>query len=167
METTPDKDHQETQEWLDALDGVLVNDGYQRADYLIEQLIDKVRRAGSNLPFSATTQYINTIPVDRQARIPGDQAIEHVIRSYTRWNAAAVVLRAGKETNVGGHIASFGSAATLYDVGYNHFWHAPSDTHGGDLIFVQGHSAPGIYARAFMLGRLSTDQVDHFRREAD
>ena len=167
MKTTPDKDPQETQEWLDALNSVLANDGQERADFLIEQLIDKARLAGSNLPFSATTQYVNTIPVTRQAKIPGDQSIEHTIRSYTRWNAAAVVLRAGKQTNVGGHISSFASAATLYDVGYNHFWHAPSATHGGDLIFVQGHSAPGIYARAFMLGRLSKDQVDNFRQEAN
>ena len=167
MTPKPDPDPQETQEWLEALDGVLASGGQQRVDFLIEQLIDKARLAGSNLPFSATTQYINTIPVALQARIPGDQAIEHTIRSYTRWNAAAMVLRAGKETNVGGHIASFASAATLYDVGYNHFWHAPSATHGGDLIFVQGHSAPGVYARAFLLGRLSQAQLDNFRQEVD
>ncbi|TCO75574.1 pyruvate dehydrogenase E1 component, partial [Plasticicumulans lactativorans] len=109
----------------------------------------------------------NTVPLAQQARIPGDQALEHRIRSYTRWNAMAIVVRAGKDTNVGGHISSFASAATLYDVGYNHFWHAPSDTHGGDLIFVQGHSTPGVYARAFLLGRLSPEQMDSFRQEVD
>nr|MBP6564808.1 pyruvate dehydrogenase (acetyl-transferring), homodimeric type [Burkholderiales bacterium] len=103
----------------------------------------------------------------RQVRIPGDQAIEHTIRSYARWNAMAMVLRANKDTNVGGHIASFASAATLYDVGFNHFWHAPSDKHGGDLVFVQGHSAPGVYARAYMLGRLTDEQMDNFRQEVD
>ena len=102
------------------------------------------------MPFSANTAYINTIPVDKQVRIPGDQAIEHRIRSYVRWNAMAMVVRANKHTNVGGHIASLASAATLYDTGFNHFWHAPSPEHGGDLVFVQGHSSPGVYARAHM-----------------
>ena len=100
-------------------------------------------------------------------RIPGDQNIEHRIRSFVRWNAMAMVVRANKHTNVGGHIASFASAATLYDVGFNHFWHAPSDKHGGDLVFVQGHSSPGVYARAFMLGRLTEEQLDNFRQEVD
>ena len=99
--------------------------------------------------------------------MPGDQTIEHRIRSYVRWNAMAMVVRANKHTNVGGHIASFASAATLYDVGFNHFWHAPSDEHGGDLVFFQGHSATGVYARAFMLGRLTDEQIDNFRQEVD
>ena len=119
------------------------------------------------MPFSANTAYINTIPVDKQVRIPGDQAIEHRIRSYVRWNAMAMVVRANKHTNVGGHIASFASAATLYDTGFNHFWHAPSAEHGGDLVFVQGHSAPGVYARAHMLGRFTDEQMDNFRQEVD
>lgn len=160
-----DNDPQETAEWLEALDGVISAVGPNRAHYLIEKQIEFARVHGEHLPFSANTPYINTIPVANQAKIPGDQDIEHRIRSYTRWNAMAMVLRAGKDTNVGGHIASFASAATLYDVGFNHFWHAPSADHGGDLVFVQGHSSPGVYARAFLLGRLSEKQVDNFRQE--
>jgi len=118
-------------------------------------------------PFHAETPYINTIPVEKQAKLPGDQEIEHRIRSYTRWNAMALVLKANKDTNVGGHISSFQSAATLYDVGFNHFWHAPSDQHGGDLVFVQGHVATGVYARAYMLGRLSEEHLLNFRQEVD
>jgi len=167
MDRIPDLDPQETREWLDALEGVLAAEGPDRAHFLIEQLIDKARRSGAHMPFSASTAYINTIPVDKQVRIPGDQNIEHRIRSYTRWNAMAMVVRANKHTNVGGHIASFASSATLYDVGYNHFWHAPSDSHGGDLVFVQGHSAPGIYSRMYMLGRLTDEQLDNFRQEVD
>ena len=120
-----DADPQETREWLDALHGVLAVEGPDRAHFLIEQLIDAARQRGAYLPFSANTHYINTIPTDAQVRIPGDQDIEHRIRSFVRWNAMAMVLRANKHTNVGGHIASFASAATLYDVGFNHFWHAP------------------------------------------
>ena len=162
-----DSDPQETNEWLEALQGVLDQEGPERALFLLEKLIEMARLSGADLPFSATTPYVNTIPVERQARIPGDQNVEHAIRSHTRWNALAMVLRANKNTNVGGHIASFASAATLYDVGFNHFWHAPSEAHGGDLIFVQGHSAPGVYARAFMLGRLTESQMDNFRQEVD
>lgn len=160
-----DADPGETQEWLQALDGVIRNEGPERAAYLIDQQISHARVSGVNQPFHAETPYINTIPVEQQARLPGDQNVEHRIRSYTRWNAMAMVLRANKDTNVGGHISSFQSAATLYDVGFNHFWHAPSPEHGGDLIFVQGHSAPGVYARAYMLGRLSEDQLNNFRQE--
>jgi pyruvate dehydrogenase E1 component len=167
MDRIPDIDPQETREWLEALDGVLAAEGPDRAHFLIEQLIDKARRSGAYLPFSANTAYINTIPVDKQVRIPGDQNIEHRIRSVTRWNAMAMVVRANKHTNVGGHIASYASAATLYDVGFNHFWHGMSEQHGGDLVFVQGHSSPGVYARAFMLGRLSEEQLDNFRQEVD
>ncbi|MCC7041195.1 MAG: pyruvate dehydrogenase (acetyl-transferring), homodimeric type [Burkholderiales bacterium] len=162
-----DPDPLETREWLDALAGVLAAEGPDRAHYLIEQLITAARRQGAWLPFSANTDYINTIPVDAQARIPGSQETEHRIRSYARWNAMAMVLRANKHSNVGGHIASFASAATLYDVGFNHFWHAPSAQHGGDLIYLQGHSSPGMYAYAFLLGRLSADQLDNFRQEVD
>ncbi len=162
-----DVDPQETQEWLASLEGVLAAEGPERAHYLLEKLIEFARINGEHHPFSANTPYINTIPVDQQARIPGDQDIEHKIRSYTRWNAIAMVLRAGKDTNVGGHIASFASAATLYDVGFNHFWHAPSEKHGGDLVFVQGHSSPGVYSRAFLLGRLEMTQLENFRQEVD
>ncbi|HEX6793701.1 MAG TPA: pyruvate dehydrogenase (acetyl-transferring), homodimeric type [Casimicrobiaceae bacterium] len=167
MDRIPDIDPQETREWLDALDGVLATQGPDRAHFLIEQLIDKARRSGAYLPFSANTAYINTIPPERQARIPGDQNIEHRIRSVTRWNAMAMVVRANKHTNVGGHIASYASAATLYDVGFNHFWHGMSDKHAGDLVFIQGHSSPGIYSRAFLLGRLTEEQLDNFRQEVD
>jgi pyruvate dehydrogenase E1 component len=167
MDRIPDIDPQETREWLDALEGVLANEGPDRAHFLIEKLIERAHRSGAYVPFSANTAYINTIPVERQTRIPGDQAIEHTIRSYTRWNAMAMVLRANKHTNVGGHIASFASAATLYDVGFNHFWHGMSDTQAGDLIFVQGHSSPGVYSRAFLLGRLTEQQLDNYRQEVD
>ncbi|MER2514126.1 MAG: pyruvate dehydrogenase (acetyl-transferring), homodimeric type [Nitrosomonas ureae] len=167
MELQPDIDPQETQEWLDALDSVIASSGGERAHFLLEKLIEKARRSGAYLPYSARTAYINTIPTGKEARSPGNNAIEHKIRSYVRWNAMAMVLRANKETNVGGHIASFASAATLYDVGYNHFWHAPGETHGGDLVYVQGHSSPGIYAYAFLWEELSQDQLDNFRQETD
>ncbi|MGE5171031.1 MAG: pyruvate dehydrogenase (acetyl-transferring), homodimeric type [Rudaea sp.] len=167
MDRIPDIDPQETREWLEALDGVLAAEGPDRAHFLIEQLIDKARRSGAYLPFSANTAYINTIPVDKQVRISGDQNIERRIRSYTRWNAMAMVVRANKQSNVGGHIASYASAATLYDVGFNHFWHGMSEQHGGDLVFIQGHSSPGVYSRAFLLGRLTEEQLDNFRQEVD
>ncbi|HET9749383.1 MAG TPA: pyruvate dehydrogenase (acetyl-transferring), homodimeric type [Casimicrobiaceae bacterium] len=167
MDRIPDIDPQETREWVEALEGVLASQGPDRAHFLIEQLIDKARRSGAFLPFSANTAYVNTIPAERQVRIPGDQALEHRIRSITRWNAMAMVVRANKHTNVGGHIASYASAATLYDVGFNHFWHGMSDKHAGDLVFIQGHSAPGIYSRAFLLGRLTEEQLDNFRQEVD
>ncbi len=160
-----DYDPQETREWLEALQAVIENEGEERAHFLIDTMIEKARRSGINLPFSATTEYINTIPVETQTPIPGDQEIEHRIRSYVRWNAMVMVLRANRNTNVGGHIASFASAATLYEIGYNYFWRAPTETHGGDLMFMQGHSAPGIYSRAFLLGRLTEEQLDNFRRE--
>jgi len=166
MESQPDIDPQETQEWLDALDSVILNAGGERAHFLLEKLIEKARRSGAYLPYSAKTAYLNTIPTGKEERSPGNNAIEHRIRSYVRWNAMAMVLRANRDTNVGGHIASFASAATLYDVGYNHFWHAPCETHGGDLVYVQGHSSPGAYSYAFLSGELSEEQLDNFRQEA-
>ncbi|MBB6582061.1 pyruvate dehydrogenase (acetyl-transferring), homodimeric type [Ralstonia solanacearum] len=162
-----DVDPQETKEWLEALQGVIGAEGPDRAAFLLDKQLEYARINGVTSPLHAETPYINTIPVENQERIPGDQEIEHRIRSYTRWNAMAMVLRANKDTNVGGHISSFASAATLYDVGYNHFWHAPSDKHGGDMVFVQGHSAPGVYSRAFLLGRLTENQLDSFRQEVD
>ncbi len=163
-----DVDPIETQEWLDALSSVLENEGSERAHFLLENLVKYTRRRGVHLPFDATTAYLNTIPVGKEAKSPGNQELEHSIRSIIRWNAAAMVLRAGKkDLELGGHIASFQSAATLYDVGFNHFWRAKHDDAEGDLIFVQGHSAPGIYARAFVEGRLSEDQLDNFRQEVD
>ncbi|NBU98641.1 MAG: pyruvate dehydrogenase (acetyl-transferring), homodimeric type, partial [Spirochaetia bacterium] len=134
--TQVDADPQETKEWLEALNGVIAVEGPERAAYLIDQQIAFGRVNGVVQPFHAETPYINTIPVEKQVRIPGDQNIEHKIRSYTRWNAMAMILRANENSNVGGHISSFQSAATLYDVGFNYFWHAPSENHGGDLIFV-------------------------------
>jgi pyruvate dehydrogenase E1 component len=162
-----DGDPQETREWLEALEGVLDREGPERAHFLVEQLIDRARRSGAYVPFSATTAYVNTLPVERQPRFPGDFALEQTIRHYVRWNAMAMVVRANRHTNVGGHIASFASAATLYDVGYNHFWRSGTPERGGDLLFIQGHSAPGIYARAFLLGLLSEQQLDNFRQEVD
>ncbi|CAH0441730.1 MULTISPECIES: pyruvate dehydrogenase (acetyl-transferring), homodimeric type [Ralstonia solanacearum species complex] len=162
-----DVDPQETKEWLEALQGVIGAEGPDRAAFLLDKQLEYARINGVTSPLHAETPYINTIPVENQDRIPGDQEIEHRIRSFTRWNAMAMVLRANKDTNVGGHISSFASAATLYDVGYNHFWHAPSDKHGGDMVFVQGHSAPGVYSRAFLLGRLTENQLDSFRQEVD
>jgi pyruvate dehydrogenase E1 component len=162
-----DPDAQETREWLEALEGVIRQEGPARASQLIEKLIEAARNRGSELPFSANTAYVNTIPVELQAKMSGNPAYEQVVSSYTRWNAIAMVLRANKDTNVGGHISSYASAATLYDVGYNHFWHAPSEKHGGDLVYCQGHSAVGIYARAYLLGRLTEEQMNHFRQEVD
>ncbi|MGZ8162420.1 MAG: pyruvate dehydrogenase (acetyl-transferring), homodimeric type [Methylobacter sp.] len=162
-----DIDPEETREWIEALQAVLENDGSERAHFLIEQMVAVTRHSGFDIPFSANTAYLNTIPVAQQAQFPGDTTIEHKIRSYVRWNAMMMVLRANKHTNVGGHIASFASAATLYDVGYNHFWHAASDQHDGDLIFSQGHLTPGDYSRAFLLGRLTLEQLDNFRQEVN
>ena len=163
-----DVDAQETQEWLDALSAIIQQEGPERAHYLIEKQIELARAAGINVPYAANTAYVNTIPPDQEVRSPGNHALEDRIRSYVRWNALAMVLKANKgDSNLGGHIASYASAATLYDVGFNHFWRAPSEKHGGDLIYMQGHSAPGFYARAFMLGQLTAGQMDHFRREVD
>ncbi len=161
-----DPDAQETQEWLEALSGVIEQEGPERAHFLIEKLVERARREGINLPYKATTAYLNTIPVGKEEPSPGNHELENTIRAYVRWNALAMVLRANRgDSGLGGHIASFASAATLYDVGFNHFWHAPSADHGGDLVYIQGHSGPGIYSRAFMLGRLSREQMDNFRRE--
>lgn len=162
-----DLDPQETHEWVESLESVLEREGPDRAHFLLEKLIDKARRSGAYLPYTANTAYVNTIPLSTQRPIPGDQAIEHTIRSVIRWNAAAIVVHANRESSeLGGHIASFASAATLYDVGFNHFFRAPGDEHKGDLVFFQGHSAPGIYARAFLEGRLSEEQLKAFRQEA-
>ncbi|MDH5354139.1 MAG: pyruvate dehydrogenase (acetyl-transferring), homodimeric type [Gammaproteobacteria bacterium] len=162
-----DLDPQETQEWIESLESVLDREGPERAHFLLEKLIDKARRSGAYLPYTANTAYVNTIPVSTQRPIPGDQAIEHTIRSVIRWNAAAMVVHANqKSSELGGHIASFASAATLYDVGFNHFFRGPTDDNKGDLVFFQGHSAPGVYARAFLEGRISEEQLKAFRQEA-
>ncbi len=163
---TSDPDPTATQEWLDALDSVLEFEGAERATFLVDELVGHARRVGVPAPHSATTPYVNTIPVDAQPPFPGDRELEHRIRSLNRWNAVATVLRANKESSeLGGHIASFQSSATLYDTGFNHFWHGPGDGHGGDLLFVQGHVSPGIYARSFLEGRISEEQLLKFRQE--
>ena len=168
MDNVTDVDPVEVAEWTDALDSVLAFEGPARARYILEQLTEAAKRCGAAVPYSANTPYLNTIPRDQEARHPGDRAIEHHIRSLIRWNAVAIVLRANKvSSELGGHIASFQSAATLYDVGQMHFWHAPTDTHGGDLIYYQGHSSPGFYARAFLEGRIDEDRMLNFRQEVD
>ncbi|MDR2195740.1 MAG: pyruvate dehydrogenase (acetyl-transferring), homodimeric type [Gallionellaceae bacterium] len=165
---TPDIDPQETQEWLDAIESVLKNEGSERAHFLIEQMIARARLDGADMPVSATTPYINTIAADQGERPDGNQDLEHRIRALTRWNAAVLILNANKESSeLGGHIASFASAATLYDVGFNHFFHGASEKHGGDLVYFQGHSSPGMYARAFLEGRISEAQMYKFRQEVD
>ena len=168
MENLPDYDPQETKEWLDALESVLDNEGSERAHYLISQLINKARLAGTDIPFSANTPYLNTIPLDKEERSTGNHELEHRLRALMRWNAMAIVLNANKDSSeLGGHIASFASAAMLYDVGFNHFFNGKSETHGGDLVYVQGHSSPGVYARAFMEGRITEEQLYKFRQEVD
>ena len=163
-----DTDPTETREWRDALGSVLAFDGSARAEFLLGELVNEARRKGAPVPYSANTPYLNTIPPESEARHPGDHAIELRIRSYIRWNALATVLRANKESSeLGGHIASFQSAATLYDVGFMHFWHAATEQHGGDLVYMQGHSSPGLYARAYLEGRLTEEQMLHFRQEVD
>ncbi len=167
QEIRADIDAQETKEWLDALEGVVAQEGTDRAHFLIEKLIEAGREEGIDIPYSANTQYINTIPADQQPKYPGDPDMEIKLHSYIRWNAMAMVVRANKHTNVGGHIASFASAAALYDVGFSHFWKSIDHETGGDLIFFQGHSVPGVYSRAYMLGRLTDEQMDSFRQEVD
>jgi len=163
-----DTDQLETQEWMDALASVLENEGPERAHFLMEQMMDNLRRSGVNLPHSSNTAYVNTIPTHLQAPMPGDAAMEKRIRALVRWNAAAMVVRANrKASELGGHIASFASAANLYDTGFNHFWRAPTHEHGGDLVLFQGHSAPGMYSRAYLEGRLDETQLDNFRQEVD
>ena len=156
----------ETREWLDSLESVLEFQGTERANYLLERLSARMTETGSRLPYTITTPYRNTIPHTREARMPGDLFMERRIRSLIRWNALAMVMRANaRDAGLGGHIASFASSATLYDVGFNYFWRGPTDDHLGDLIYVQGHSAPGIYARSYLEGRLSEAQLDRFRQE--
>jgi pyruvate dehydrogenase E1 component len=163
-----DHDPVETQEWVDSLRAVLQHAGPERAKYLLGMLRDEALRTGTMPPFLATTPYRNTIPSDQEAKSPGNRELEHKIRAAIRWNAVAIILRANKESSeLGGHIASFQSSALLYDIGFGHFWHAPTDKHGGDLIYVQGHVSPGIYARAFVEGRLTEQQLLGYRQESE
>ncbi|GAA4813989.1 pyruvate dehydrogenase E1 component [Marinicella pacifica] len=166
IKTQHDIDALETQEWLDSLKAVIAEEGPERAHFLIEQLIDLNRRSGGHLPYQATTAYLNTIPVTEQKQSPGDSDLEWKIRAIIRWNAMAMVVRANRRPgSLGGHIASFASAATIYDVGFNHFFRGKDHPSGGDLLYVQGHSSPGFYARAFLEGRISEEQLDKFREE--
>lgn len=165
-EETTDTDPLETAEWTESLEAVIERAGTERAHFLLEQLIDLARRRGAYLPYSANTAYLNTIPPAKESRSPGDAAIEWRLRSLCRWNAMAMVVKANREdAGVGGHIASFASSATLYDVGFNHFFRAPAHESRGDLLYIQGHSAPGIYARAYLEGRLGEEDLLRFRRE--
>ena len=164
----PDSDIQETQEWIESLNSVIETEGTERAHFLIEMMIDQARRSGSNLPYNATTAYVNTIPSHLQQKHPGNPDMERRIRALIRWNAVMTVLRANtKSPGVGGHIASFQSAATLYDVGFNHFFRGANKDFGGDLVYFQGHSSPGIYARAYLEGRINEDQLNNFRMETN
>ncbi|GGI80810.1 pyruvate dehydrogenase (acetyl-transferring), homodimeric type [Shewanella gelidii] len=163
-----DLDPLETQEWVDALQAVLEQEGPERAHYILEKLIDKARRNGTHLPYNATTAYLNTIPAGQEPHMPGDLEMERRIRAIIRWNALAIVLRGSKkDLELGGHISSFSSSATIYDVCFNHFFRAPNEKDGGDLVYFQGHIAPGIYARSFLEGRITEDQMANFRQEVD
>ena len=169
---TPDPDPQETREWLDALSGVIETEGRARAHDLLETLLDHARQAGIDMPFSANTAYVNTIAVEDEAHCPGNLEVEERLRAYMRWNAMAMVVRANRHNppdggDLGGHISSFASLATMLGIGFNHFWHAPNAEHGGDLLFIQGHSAPGIYARAYLEGRIDETQLSNFRQEVN
>ena len=162
-----DLDPVETQEWLESIDSVLKTHGPERAHFILDRLIDYSRRSGAYLPFKPNTAYVNTIPTGREPEYPGNRALERRIEAYIRWNALSMVVQANRvSSEYGGHLASYASSATLYEVGFNHFWRAPSDKNPGDLIFMQGHSSPGIYARAYLEGRLSEDQLRNFRQEA-
>src|SRR5512147_1198178 len=167
-----DADAQETREWLDALSAVREREGPDRVHFLLDRLIEEARQSGIDLPFSANTAYVNTIPPDQEERSPGNIEIEERLRTYMRWNAMAMVVKANRlhpadGGDLGGHISSFASVATMFGTGFNHFWHAPSENHGGDLLYIQGHSAPGIYARAYIEGRITEEQLLHFRQEVD
>ena len=163
-----DLDPTETQEWLEAFDSICRAQGSDRASYILSQLQARATNTGVGLPQSITTPYCNTIPANKEKVMPGDLFMERRVRSLIRWNALAMVMRANKQSEgIGGHIASFSSAATLYDIGFNYFFRGSEGENLGDLVFFQGHSAPGMYARSFLEGRLSEDQLDSFRREVD
>src|SRR4051794_2559607 len=168
MTDFPDVDPQETAEWVEAVDAVVAAEGPARAQDLLQRVLAGAARRGVPMTAALSTPYLNSLPpeADQAADDAADEEIERRIRAYVRWNAMATVLQANAESSeLGGHIASYQSAATLYEVGFNHFWHAPSEQHGGDLVFIQGHSSPGIYARAFLEGRLSEDDLNRFRTE--
>jgi pyruvate dehydrogenase E1 component len=161
-----DIDPVETQEWLESIDSVLRVEGPERAHFLLERLIDYTRRSGLYLPFKPNTAYVNTISTGQEPQYPGDRALERRLEAYIRWNAMAMVVQANRRSSeYGGHLSTYASSATLYEVGFHHYWRAPSERHPGDMVFIQGHSSPGIYARAYLEGRLSEEQLRHFRQE--
>jgi pyruvate dehydrogenase E1 component len=161
-----DLDPVETQEWLESIDSVLKTYGPERAHFILERLIDYTRRSGAYLPFKPNTAYVNSISTGQEREYPGNRALERRMEAYIRWNALAMVVAANRQSSeYGGHLSTYASAATLYEVGFNHFWRAPSDKHPGDMIYIQGHASPGIYARAYLEGRLTEDQLRHFRQE--
>ena len=163
-----DMDEVETREWLDSLEAVIEREGPERAQFLLEKLIDKTRRTGGFIPFSAKTAYVNTIPASLEEHCPGNLEYEERLRSWMRWNAMAMVVRTNRgEGDLGGHISSFQSLANMLGIGFNHFWKGPDHPKGHDLLFIQGHSSPGIYARAYLEGRINEDQLNNFRREVD
>jgi pyruvate dehydrogenase E1 component len=162
----PDSDPGETQEWLDSLDAVIDVHGKARARFLLSKLLDRARSTGVSFPATVSTPYINTIPRESEPWFPGDEHLERRIRAYVRWNAAMMVVKANKAADgIGGHLSTFASSASLYEIGFNHFFRGKGDGNAGDHVYFQGHAAPGVYARAFMEGRLSADDLDHFRRE--
>jgi len=167
-----DVDAQETREWIDALSAVIEAEGRERGHFLLEQLLEQARQSGIDMPFSATTGYVNTIEPEDEERCPGNLEMEERLRAYMRWNAMAMVVKANRlhpadGGDLGGHISSFASLATMFGAGFNHFWHAEDESHGGDCLYIQGHSSPGIYARAYLEGRLTEEQLLNFRQEVD
>ncbi len=167
-----DVDTQETREWKDALAAVIERVGPERAHFLLEELLEEARQHSIDLPFSATTGYVNSIEPTEEARCPGNIEIEERLRSYMRWNAMAMVVKANRHNpedggDLGGHIGSFASLAHMFGAGFNHFWHAENENHGGDCLYIQGHVSPGVYARAYLEGRLTEEQLLNFRQEVD
>jgi pyruvate dehydrogenase E1 component len=159
-----DPDPVETKEWLESVDAVVELDGRDRAAYLLDRAVDHAQDLGVHTTAGLSTPYVNTIPVEDEPELPGDPELERLATALVRWNAVAIVLQANAEsTELGGHIASYQSAETLYEVGFNHFWRARSEDHLGDLVYIQGHSSPGIYARAYLEGRLSEEELRRFR----
>ncbi len=162
----PDTDPQETQEWLDSLDAIVDVQGKTRARYLLSRLLERARETQVSFPATVSTPYVNTIPAEHEPWFPGDEHLERRIRAYIRWNAAIMVVRANAAAEgIGGHLSTFASSASLYEVGFNHFFRGKDDGRAGDHVYFQGHAAPGVYARAYLERRLEVDDLDHFRRE--
>ena len=162
----PDIDPEETTEWLDSFDSVVDTRGRTRARFLLMKLLERARTKQVEFPATVSTPYVNTIPRDQEPWFPGDESTERLIRRYVRWNAAVMVSRANhRSEGIGGHLATYASSAALYEVGFNHFFRGKSDGGFGDMVYFQGHASPGIYARAYVEGRLSEEQLDRFRQE--